>query len=162
MAPELLEVGRVVRPHGLRGEVVVDMVSNRAERLAEGASFTATLADPGAAETTLTVRAARPFQHRHLVVFAEVHSRDDAEAIRGARLRAPAIEDPDALFVHELVGATVQEPDGTERGVVTALQANPASDLLVLDDGRYLVPLRFVVERRPGRIIVEVPAGLFE
>ncbi len=162
MAPELLELGRVVRPHGLRGEVVVDMVSNRAERLAIGASFSATLAGSSAAETTLTVRVARPFQHRHLVVFEEVHSWDDAEAIRGALLRGPAIEDPDAFFVHELIGATVAEADGTERGVVTALQANPASDLLVLDNGRYLVPLRFVVDRQPGRIIVEVPAGLFE
>lgn len=162
MTPELLEVGRVVRPHGLRGEVVVAMVSNRAERLAEGASFTARLGDANASETTLTVRAARPFQQRHLVVFEEVHSREDAEAIRGALLRAPAIEDPDALFVHELIGSMVQEADGTERGIVTALQANPASDLLVLDNGRYLVPLRFVTGRQPGRIIVEVPAGLFE
>ena len=53
------------------------------------------------------------------------------------------------------------EVDGTAHGEVVAVEANPASDLLVLEDGS-LVPLRFVVERELGRIVVDVPAGLFE
>jgi 16S rRNA processing protein RimM len=78
------------------------------------------------------------------------------------RAEAPADTDPDDLWVHELVGAAVVEADGTERGVVEAVQDNPASDLLVLDSGA-LVPLRFVTGRDPeGRVVVEVPAGLFE
>jgi 16S rRNA processing protein RimM len=44
---------------------------------------------------------------------------------------------------------------------VVAVQANPASDLLVMEDGN-LVPLRFVVRREAGCIVVDVPAGLFE
>jgi len=63
--------------------------------------------------------------------------------------------------VHDLVGSRVVEPDGTDRGVVTAVEANPASALLVLDDG-HLVPLRFVTSREAGRVTVDVPAGLFD
>ena len=74
---------------------------------------------------------------------------------------AAALEDPEALFVHDLVGREVVEVDGTPHGTVVAVQANPASDLLVLEDGN-LVPLRFVVSRELGSIVVDVPAGLFE
>jgi hypothetical protein len=44
---------------------------------------------------------------------------------------------------------------------VTAVEVNPASDLLVLDDG-HLVPLRFVTATEPGRVTVDVPEGLFD
>lgn len=159
MAPDLLEIGTVVRPHGLRGEVVVALVSNRPERLAPGARFQS---EGAAGSETLEVVASRPFQQRHLVTFAGVTSRDAAEALRGRRLLGEPVEDPDALFVHDLIGARVSEVDGTDRGVVTAVEANPASDLLVLDGGRALVPLRFVVAHTPGHLVVEAPAGLFE
>ena len=76
-------------------------------------------------------------------------------------LLAIPVEDPEALFVHDLVGKSVVEVDGTPHGTVLAVQANPASDLLVMDDGT-LVPLRFVVGREEDRLLVEVPAGLFE
>ena len=70
--------------------------------------------------------------------------------------------DPDDLWVHELVGSAVVEADGTERGVVESVQDNPASDLLVLDSG-VLVPLTFLTGRdADGRVVVEVPPGLFE
>jgi hypothetical protein len=55
----------------------------------------------------------------------------------------------------------VATPDGTEHGRVASVEANPASDLLVLDDGR-LVPLNFLVDRSPGRLVVDVPAGLLD
>jgi 16S rRNA processing protein RimM len=107
------------------------------------------------------VRSARPFQRRYLVEFEGVHTREAADELRDAVLLAPAVEDPEALFVHELVGSEVVEADGTSHGAVVAVQANPASDLLVMEDGS-LVPLRFVVGREQGRLLVEVPAGLFE
>ena len=161
----LLEIGRVARPHGLLGEVVVALVTNRTERLASGAELVCRLSatDPAleASPRVLTVRAARAFQGRYLVEFEGVHTREAADELRDAILFAPAIEDPDALFVHELVGSQLYEVDGTPRGTVVAVQANPASDLLVMDDGN-LVPLRFLVGREPGRLVVEAPAGLFD
>jgi 16S rRNA processing protein RimM len=176
----LLEVGRIARPHGLLGEVVVSLVTNRTGRLAPGAELTcspswvrdnsgrSTTGDPAPAPAQsppksrlLKVRSARPFQQRYLVQFEGVHTREAADELRDALLFAPAVEDPEALFVHDLVGSEVVEVDGTSHGKVVALQANPASDLLVMEDGS-LVPLRFVVAKEQGRLLVEVPAGLFE
>lgn len=145
----------MVKPHGLRGETVVDLVSNRAERAEAGVTF---VTDTGA----LRVTRIRPFQGRWLVTFAGVDTLAAAEALRGTVLRAPALEDPDALWVHELVGAeVVRSGDGAALGTVRAVVANPASDLLELGDGT-LVPVRFVVRTAPGRVEVDVPEGLLE
>lgn len=152
----MLLVGRVTKAHGLRGEVVVDLLSTEPEvRLARG-SVLATERGP------LTVEAARPHQERWIVQFEGVLGREAAEALRGTELRADAIDDPEALWVHELEGAEVVEVDGTPRGRVTAVLANPADDLLELESGA-LVPIGFVVERdAEGRIVVDVPDGLFD
>jgi 16S rRNA processing protein RimM len=110
----------------------------------------------------LEVLAARPHQGRFIVSFAGVVDRDGAEGLRGARLLAAPIEgDPDAWFVHELIGCELVDLAGRVLGTVTAVQANPASDLLVLDEG-HLVPLRFVVRRSPGRLVADLPEGLIE
>jgi len=148
-------VGRVVRPHGLSGEVVVDFVSNRAERSMPGSVF---MTDGG----ELRIESSRPFRHRWLVNFAGVHGIDAAEGLRDRVLRAAPLEDPSALWVHELVGSTVVDhADGRLLGTVTAVVANPVSDLLELDGGG-LVPLRCVVDHGQGRIVVDVPAGLLD
>ncbi|WP_419847029.1 ribosome maturation factor RimM [Candidatus Poriferisocius sp.] len=152
--PPLLEVGRIDRAHGIRGEVVVTLWTNRAERLEAGSVL---CADPG----EFTVAGARPFQHRWIVQFAEVRDRQAAESLRGQALKAEPIVDPDELWVHDLIGMMVCENDGTERGRVEAVQANPASDLLVLESGA-LVPLTFLLEHTGDRLIVDVPAGLFD
>jgi 16S rRNA processing protein RimM len=150
-----LEVGRIGRAHGLQGEVHVTLTTDRAERLAPGAElFTE--------DRTLIVRSARPHQLRWIVRFDGVEDRAAAEALRGATLLADALPARDGeLWVHELVGATVRDRDGTTLGTVEAVQANPASDLLVLDGDR-LVPLVFVVEHTPGSVTVDVPDGLLE
>ncbi|HET7488978.1 MAG TPA: ribosome maturation factor RimM [Acidimicrobiales bacterium] len=149
-----MEVGRVVKPHGLRGEVVVELVTNRTERLAAG---TVLDSDRG----PLQVVRSSPFQHRWIVVFAGVAGVEAAEALRGTVLRAEPLDDDDALWVHQLVGAGVVDVAGTACGTVVAVQANPASDLLVLDGGA-LVPLRFVVSSEPGRVVVDLPPGLLD
>lgn len=104
---------------------------------------------------------ARAHQKRHIVRFAGVLDHASAEALRGLVLLAPPIDDPAALFVHELVGCELYEISGESHGKVAAVEQNPASDLLVGEAG-WLVPLRFVVEHSPGRIVVDAPPGLFE
>jgi 16S rRNA processing protein RimM len=155
----LLEVGRIEKPHGLQGEVVVSLTSNVDGRLAPGAVL---FADAGGARR-LEVVASRPHQHRWIVVFAGLARREDAEALHGTTLfgESRSEEDPEALWVHELIGAEVVEVAGGSRGTVVAVIDNPASDLLELDGGA-LVPLRFVVDRAPGRLVVDVPPGLFD
>jgi 16S rRNA processing protein RimM len=163
----LLEIGRIVKAHGLRGEVVVDLVTNRLERIAAGQQLTvAPEVSPagsraGVVPRQLTIASSRPFQRRHLVCFEGVSTLEQANQLRGNFLLAPPVHDPEALFVHELIGREVVDAEGTSHGLVTAVQANPASDLLVGEAG-WLVPLRFVVERRGTQIVVDGPAGLFE
>jgi len=149
------EVGRIGRAHGLRGELSVALTSDRAERLAPGSVL-------GTDDRELVVQSARPHQQRWLVCFEGVNDRTTAEQLRGATLYADALPSAtDELWVHELIGATVQDGDGTVLGVVEAIEANPASDLLVLD-GERLVPLTFVVAHGPGTVTVDLPAGMWD
>jgi 16S rRNA processing protein RimM len=127
---------------------VVELVTNRTERLA-----------PGSVLSGLVVSHSRPFGGRWIVVFEGVADRETAEQLRGVVLRAQPLSDPDALWVHELIGSTVATVAGASLGVVDAVEANPASDLLVLDTGA-LIPLRFVVSSGEGQLVVDIPDGL--
>jgi 16S rRNA processing protein RimM len=152
--PALLEVARIERSHGLRGQVIVRLLTNRVERLEPGTELVA-------GDDVLTVVSAIPHHDRWLVGFAGVDDRDSADALRGRVLRAAPIDDPDELWVHELIGAEVVDK-GQVRGRVVEVEANPASDLLVLDTGA-LVPVRFVVGVDAGsRVEVDAPDGLFD
>jgi 16S rRNA processing protein RimM len=149
-----LEVGHVVRPHGLKGEVIVSLSTNREERVAPGSVLTTS---DGRA---LRVERASAHKGRYIVSFCDIEGVDAAEGLRGIGLFAQPIEDPSELWVHELIGARVEDQDGRVLGIVDAVQANPASDLLVLEDGG-LIPLRFVVRSDPGvSVTVDVPDGL--
>lgn len=144
----------MARAHGLRGQVVVWLSTNREERLAPGSEL-------WAGPRRLTVADAVRHQHRWVVAFSGVDDRDAAEALQGAVLTATRLEDPGVLWVHELIGSVLVDQSGIERGRIVALEANPASDLIVLDTGG-LVPLRFVTEHRPGTVVAELPAGLLD
>jgi 16S rRNA processing protein RimM len=156
--PVLLEVGRIVKAHGLRGEVVVALVTNRPERVGVGSE----LQGP---DTSFVVRSSRPFEAtgdgRWIVQFAGVADRAAADALRGTVLRALPLDDPDALWAHELIGAEVVDIRGEPLGRVDSIESNPASDLLVLAGGG-LIPLRFVTGREAGRVTVDIPPGLLE
>ncbi len=151
----ILEIGRIHRAHGLRGDVSVSLVTDRVDRLAPGSVLDAD-------GRRLTVDSARPDRGRWLVRFTDVVDRGSAEGLAGLVLRAvsegPA--DDDALWVHELIGAEVRDVGGAVHGVVAEVQANPAADLLVLDDGR-LVPMTFVTGLTDGVVTVDAPSGLF-
>jgi 16S rRNA processing protein RimM len=150
----LLEVGRIGRPHGLRGEVVVRLTTDRLERVAPGAVLQT---DAG----ELVVAAARRHQDSWLVAFEGHRGRDAAEALRGRVLRAEALDDPDEMWVHELVGSSVVTVAGDAVGTCVAVVANPASDLLELDTGA-LVPVVFVVDRDADRVTIDPPDGLLD
>jgi 16S rRNA processing protein RimM len=151
--PELLEIGRVTRAHGLRGEVVVLLSTDRwAERTRVGTE----LRTPEG--RALIVGAARAHQDRWIVTFEGVTTREDAEALQGRRLFAAPLDDPDTVFAHDVIGRRLVDQHGTEHGTITALEANPASDLLVVDDQR-LVPLVFLDD---DVVRVDVPVGLLD
>jgi 16S rRNA processing protein RimM len=156
----LLEVGRIDRSHGLRGEVVVDLVTNRLERLAPGSHL---VARTTGGERELVVVSSRPHGRRHIVLFQTLSSRDESDALHGSVLLAEALPgwDEGDLFVHELIGSELVDIAGVSHGSVTSVEANPASDLLVVDD-KWYVPARFVVTSGEGKVVVDVPEGLFE
>lgn len=152
----LLDVGRIVKSHGLRGDVVVVLVTNREERVAPGSVL---VTGDG---RELVVRRSSRQRDRFIVHFDDVSGVEEADGLRGQRLLAHPLDDPGVLWVHELVGARVEDTSGRVLGAVEAVQANPASDLLVLDTGT-LIPLRFVVRHEPGqRVTVDVPDGLLD
>jgi len=153
-APRLLEIGRIGKAHGLRGEVTAVITSDRPERTEVGAVW---MLDGG----PLTVVAVRPHQQRWIVQLEGVSTREAAEALRGQVIEAEGIDDPDALWVHELVGATVLTPDGRTWGAVVAVLDNPADDLLELADGT-LIPVGFVTDGTglPETVVVDPPEGL--
>jgi 16S rRNA processing protein RimM len=140
----------------VRGDVLVLLTTERTSRL-----------DPGSQLETdrgpLTVVKASRHQDKWIVQFEGFTDRAQVEDWRGVALRAEPLDDDDAdvLWVHELVGAEVALADGSVVGTVTEVEANPASDLLVLDGGA-LVPVAFIVEQAPGHITIDPPEGLFD
>jgi 16S rRNA processing protein RimM len=173
----LLVVGQIVRPHGVRGEVGVDVRTDEpAERFVPGSVLTT---DPGPraapdVPAKLTVEAVRPHQGRLLIVFDGVYDRDTAERLRGVLLCVDSseldqLDDPDEFHDHQLVGLAAVTPAGERLGEVVRVDHAPASDLLVLrcPDGRdALVP--FVkaivpeVDLAGGRVVLTPPDGLFD
>ena len=152
----MLEVGAIVKPHGLKGDVIVVLTTNRDERVAPGAVLVG--------EDGREFEVVRSSIHggRHIVTFAGINGIDAADALRGTPLFAAPLEDPDALWVHELIGSRVEDESGQVLGTVEGVQANPASDLLVLSGGA-LIPLRFVVRTEPAaRVVVALPDGLLD
>jgi 16S rRNA processing protein RimM len=166
---ERLEIGRIVKAHGIRGEVVVEAVTNRSERFAAGSVL-------WAGDRALPVRrasvqggpdpAGRISRDRWIVSFEGIDDRTTAERLRGTVLTADPLasagdDEDDELWVHRLVGSEMLDPAGRVLGRVAAVEANPASDLLVLESGA-LVPMVFVVEAADGRVVVDPPAGLLD
>ena len=150
----LLEVGRLGKAHGIRGEIFVSLTSDRVERVDPGSRLEAQ-------GQWLTVHSSRPSGQRWIVKFAELTDRTTAEGLAGTVLRAEPVNDPDALWVHDLVGSDVVGVDGTHHGRCVAVIANPASDLLELESGA-LVPAVFVRSIIDSVITIEPPEGLFD
>ena len=150
----MLEVGRVTKAHGVRGEVVVALVTDRLERVSVGSVLYAD-------GRSLRVLASRPHQKHFIVSFDGVDTREAADALHGAVLSAEPLEDDDELWVHDLIGSAVVNTEGDRLGVVESVQANPASDLLVLDTGA-LIPVVFVVSHDAGAVLVDLPEGLLD
>ncbi|MEW2358480.1 ribosome maturation factor RimM [Spirillospora sp. NPDC029432] len=163
-----LVVGRIGRPHGIRGELTIDVRTDDPDlRFAAGAE----LATEPAAAGPLTVERTRMHSGRLLVRFTGVGDRDAAEELRGTWLVVdpediPASDDPDEFHDQELVGLTVVTVDGTEIGAVAEIR-HTGQDLLVIRraaGGEALVP--FVAALVPevdvpgGRLVIDPPPGL--
>jgi 16S rRNA processing protein RimM len=150
----LLEIGWLRRAHGVRGQVNVELTSERPERTEPGARWWSN-------GHWLTVNTAQFHLGRWLVTFDEITGREQAQTFTNQVAYAEALPDNGEMWVHELIGAEVVETGGTARGRCVAVIDNPAADLLELESGA-LVPVVFVVEHGDGRILIDPPPGLFE
>jgi 16S rRNA processing protein RimM len=171
----LLAVGRISRPHGIRGEVAVEVrTDDPAQRFAPGRVLATQPGECG----PLTVTAARPHAGGLIVRFSEVTDRDGAERLRGALLvidsaDVPAPAAPDEFHDHQLVGLDVVTVDGRHVGSVTDVRHH-GQDLLVIRSGgagadtrgEVLVPfvaaIVSAVDLHAGQVIIDPPPGLLD
>lgn len=163
MSGELLAVGRIARAHGVRGEVSVQSLTEVEQRFAPGSVL---LLGPDG-DRPLTVRSARPHQHRILVKFDEVRDRTEAESLRGRVLMIPSEQSPPlpegAYWVHQVVGLELVTEDGRSLGRVREVLANPANDVWVTDADALIPAVREVivdVDLGAGRAVVRDIPGL--
>ncbi len=168
-------VGRVRRAHGVRGEVVVQLLTDAPDAIfAPGARlFAGTIAgDIGPNPPTLHVEGSRPFNDGLLVTFAEISDRTQADLWRDRYLLIPAdeLEPPgeDEIYLHDLVGLQVERVDGTTVGTVAGyfelahgllLEIRRASDTVLLP---YRDEFIAEVDVPAGRLVIDPPEGLFE
>ncbi|MFC5729789.1 MULTISPECIES: ribosome maturation factor RimM [Nocardioides] len=166
-------VGRIGKPHGLRGEVTVDVRTDEPDRrFVAGAVL---LVEAPRASTfprrTLTVSRIRWHQSVLLVTFDELPDRNAAESARGVVLKAhvPADEvpeDPEEFYDHQLVGLAAYDIGGDHLGEVVGL-FHGAQDILRIrtaDDREALVPFVAAlvpeVDVRAGRVVIADRPGL--
>lgn len=187
-----VQIGRVIKPHGVRGEIVVDATTDMPEeRFAVGSVLTG---KQSGREHTLTVKSIRPHQGRFLIFFEEITDRTAAESLRGVRFFAAPIEEDEAFYDHQLEGLRVltcgdvdeetaharayegAQPEPVDVGQVTGVQHTPAGQLLeVLIDAEaelptagntILIPFRQaivpIVDLDNEAIVVTPPEGLLE
>jgi 16S rRNA processing protein RimM len=170
--PARLVVGRVLRPHGVRGELALEVLSDAPDRFAPGTGLGAGDPDGDRPLRPVTVTAARLHQGRLLVRLEGVEDRDAAAELRGALLSIPmAAARPlaaDEFWPHQLVGLDVVDREGRRRGRVADVVPGAAHDLLAvaLPSGeRRLVPAvaaLVTVELAAGRVLVDAVPGLLD
>lgn len=169
-----LIVGRVVKAHGITGEVVVDVRTDDPDlRFAPGSTLRARKPRDGGEERSYVVESARQHGARLLVRLAGVTDRDGADALRGSLFvihsdELPPIDEADTYYDHQLEGLRVWTTAGQEIGVVTEVLHTAGAELLAVkgDSGEVLVPfvgaIVISVSLDDGTIEIEPPDGLLD
>ncbi len=168
-----LVVGRVVKAHGITGEVVVEVRTDDPDmRFAPGARLRAQPAR-GGPQRAYVVESAREHSGRLLVRLAGVTDRDSAEALRGNVFLVdtedlPPIDDPDEFYDHQLEGLRVVTTDGRLVGTVSEVLHTAAGELLSVksDGAEVLVPFVSAIVTEVSleneTIEIDPPEGLLE
>lgn len=189
---DLVLAGIVGAARGLKGEVFVEIRTDRADEVFEvgsrllveqpesgpgaapggkstGAPRGASAARP-AIPSQLTVERASVHGGRWALTFEQVQTREEAEALRGAHLMTEAQEEDDAWYPNQLEGLVAVDREGNRIGTVAGIAQGAAHDLLLVrvdaDGHEAMVP--FVYEIVPevsveeGRVVINGPEGLFD
>jgi 16S rRNA processing protein RimM len=167
---EMALVGRIARPHGIRGQVIINPETDFPdERFQPGAEL---FVERGGRLEALVVTAARFHRERPIVGFSGVETMNEAEALAGRELRVPIDRlttlPPDTFYRHDLVGCQVTTRDGRVVGPVRDVEGALTGSRLVVDGpaGEVLIPLvaTICIEVEPAakRIVIDPPEGLLE
>ncbi len=168
-----LVVGRVGRPHGLRGEVTVEVrTDDPDQRFVVGSSLDTVPPERG----PLTVAAARWHSGRLLVRFAGYEDRDAADALRDTMLAIDSdqltpLTDPEEYYDHDLIGMHVVTVAGEPVGTVADV-LHHGQDMLVVDGAGpragaeilvpFVAPIVPDVDMAAGRLVIDPPPGLLD
>lgn len=163
-------VGRIARPHGIRGQVIVNPETDFPEaRYHAGAEL---FIERNGAAVALRLTSARFHRERPVIGIDGVETMTEAEALAGLELRVPvdrlAPLPPDTYYRHDLIGCLVETADGGRVGLVTDVEGTMAGSRLIVDAavGEVLIPLVAgictVVDPAAKRIVIDPPGGLIE
>jgi 16S rRNA processing protein RimM len=167
---EMAVVGRIARPHGIRGQVVVNLETDFPhERFQPGAEF---FVKRSTVPERLVIATVRFHNERPIIGFEGVADMNQAIALAGSELRVPidrlAVLPPEMFYRHDLVGCAVDKADGSHVGEVTDVEGTLGGSRLVVATGRgeVLVPLAAEICRSIDvagkRIVIEPPEGLLD
>lgn len=160
-----VRIGRVVKPHGVRGELVVEPLGDSVALLDPGADL-----GVGKSAQRMELLAIRPHAGRWLMVLEGIDDREAAEALRGAWLTVPESTLPAAgdgeAYVDDLIGCELRDERGERLGRIADVLSGSAQDVLEVDteNGRVLVPMvaEWLLELAPdkGFVRMRLPPGL--
>lgn len=170
--PRRLVVGRLRKPHGLKGEFTIFPLTSTPEAVFTAGSRLMRVDLGGVELGEVVLQSARPFHREWLLRFRGVDDRPTLESFRGQFLSAEAtiLKEPegDEVYLHELVGFSVRDEAGEPLGLVSNI-FELASGLMIEVQGpkrEFLLPYKkdFVVgvERGERRLVVRVPNGLLD
>lgn len=162
-------IGRVVKSHGIRGEVVVELTTDEPEiRFALGEVLHG---KQGKKEHELTIKSTRMHQGRMLIKFEEIPDRTQADSLRGTKFWAAPLENDEGeegFYDHELEGLKIIH-NGEEVGVVTGVMHGPAGEILEVllnDKKEALIPFVHAivpeVDLDAGTATITPPEGLLD
>jgi 16S rRNA processing protein RimM len=165
-----LAIGKIVGPHGIRGEVKVEPMTDFPERFQAGGAVYLGMSTGMTEAKPVTITAARPHQGRWLVLFGHIKDRNAAETLRDQYLLIPE-ESAMPLgehenYAHDLIGLDVVTAEGQALGKLVEILFTPANDVYITrgEQGETLIPAtREVVQSvdlSARRMIVALPDGL--
>ena len=148
-------LARIGKPHGLRGEVTVQLHTDDPETRFAVGTVVATEAEPGSGvPTALTIASTRVHRGIWLLTFEEIPDRTGAESLRGTRLVLPESDpqaEDEAYYEEDLVGLEARDTGGEVVGTVSGLEIGPAQDRLVAHADRRRHGLRAVHQAHRAR-----------
>jgi 16S rRNA processing protein RimM len=167
---DLVLVGHVRKPHGVRGEVLIEVLSDDPDRFGPGAELIAI--GPAFERRVLKIVSARPHRGGLLIVFEGLEDRDEVATLRGTELmvEAEAVRDaPEGSYYYfDLVGRPCRDAKAGDLGVVVAVREDGGGLLLEVRDHSRTVLVPFVreylvsIDRKGGPIDLDLPPGLLE